>query len=53
MTVRYFYGTKNENWTGFGPVGNTEKNGGVTYEQLLRVILHVLWSKYIYIYIFF
>ena len=25
---RHFYGTKNEIWAGFGPVGNPEKNGG-------------------------
>ena len=25
---RHFYGTENEIWAAFGPVGNTEKNGG-------------------------
>ena len=33
---RYFYGTENEIWAGFGPVGNTEKKMGADYEQLLR-----------------
>ena len=27
-TGRHFYGTENEIWAGFGPVGNTEKMGG-------------------------
>ena len=26
--VWHFYGKENEIWAGFGPVGNTEKNGG-------------------------
>ena len=34
---RYFYGTENEIWAGFGLVGNTEKRLGADYEQLLRV----------------
>ena len=25
---RHFYGTENEIWASFGPVGNTEKNWG-------------------------
>ena len=25
---RHFYGTENEIWAGFGPVGNTEKKNG-------------------------
>ena len=33
---RHFYGTENEIWAGFGPVGNTEKKIGgqlwVTFE---------------------
>ena len=35
---RHFYGTENEIWAGFGPVGNTEKKLGADYEQLLRVV---------------
>ena len=31
--------TENEIWVGFGPVGNTEKELGADYEQLLRVVL--------------
>ena len=42
---RHFYGTENEIWAGFGPVGNTEKNGGAYYEQLLRVFFHVFRGK--------
>ena len=34
---RRFYGTENEIWAGFGPVGNTEKKIGADYEQVLRV----------------
>ena len=33
---RHFYGTANEIWASFGPVGNTEKKFGADYEQLLR-----------------
>ena len=33
----HFYGTENEIWADFDPVGNTEKNGA-NYEQLLRPV---------------
>ena len=36
---RHFYGTENEIWAGFRPVGNTEKKLGGDHEQLLRVFL--------------
>ena len=33
----HFYGTENEIWAGFGPIGNTEKKMiWADYEQLLR-----------------
>ena len=35
---RHFYGTENEIWAGFGPVGNTEKKKWADYEQLLRAV---------------
>ena len=35
---RQLYGTENDIWAGFGPVGNTEKKLGANYEQLLRVV---------------
>ena len=35
---RHFYGTENEIWAGFGPVGNTEKKWGADYGQILRVV---------------
>ena len=40
-TGRHFYGTENEIWAGFGPVGNTEKTIWAKYEQLLRAFFHV------------
>ena len=43
---RHFYGTENEIWAGFGPVGNTEKKLGADYEQLLRVFFHVLGAYF-------
>ena len=33
--IEVTYGTENEIWAGFGPVGNTEKKIGVDYKQLL------------------
>ena len=35
---RHFYGTENEIWAGFGPVGITEKKLEADYEQLFRVV---------------
>ena len=35
---RQSYGTENEIWAGFGPVGNTKKKLGADYEQLLRAV---------------
>ena len=35
--MRNFYGTENEIWAGFGPVGNTEKKIGADYDHFLRV----------------
>ena len=44
----YFYGTENEIWAGFRPVGNTEKKMGADYEQLLMVVFfHVFRGKII------
>ena len=34
-TGRHFYGTENEIWAGFGPVGNNVKIICADYEQLL------------------
>jgi hypothetical protein len=39
--VRHFYGTENEIWAGYGPVGKTKKNGA-DYEQLLKVVFSCL-----------
>ena len=37
--VSIFYGTENEIWAGFGPVGSTEKKiFWANYEQLLRAV---------------
>ena len=36
---RHFYGTENEIWASFGPVGNTEKKIWADYEQLLRAFI--------------
>ena len=35
---RHFYGSDNEIWADFGPVGNTEKKIGADYEHLLRAV---------------
>ena len=35
---RHFYGTENEIWASFGPVGNTEKKLGANYEPLLQAV---------------
>ena len=35
---RHFYGTENEIWAGFGPVGITEKTFLANYEQLFRAV---------------
>ena len=32
-----FFGTRNEIWAEFGPIGSTEKRVWADYEQLLRV----------------
>ena len=37
-TGRHFYGTENEIWAGFGPVGNTEKRNWANYEPFLRAV---------------
>ena len=31
---RHFYGTENEIWAGFGPVGNNEKKFWTNHEKL-------------------
>ena len=39
FSVSIFYGTENEIWAGFGPVGSTEKKiFWANYEQLLRAV---------------
>ena len=42
---RHFYGTENEIWAGFGPVGNNEKKIGTDYEQLLSAVFYVFMAK--------
>jgi hypothetical protein len=37
VQVDTFYGTENEIWAGFGPVGNTDKNGYYAGNALARV----------------
>ena len=42
---RYFYGTENVIWAGFGPVGNTEKIIWANYEQLLRAVFSWFYGQ--------
>ena len=42
-TRRHLYGTANGIRAGFGPVGNTEKKWGADHEQLLRMVLKLMY----------
>ena len=44
-TGRHFYGTENEIWAGFGPVGNTEKKWGPIMSNFSERLFHVFMGK--------
>ena len=43
-----FYGTGIEIWTGFGPVGITEKKNWADYEQLLRSVFSCFQGQFFF-----
>ena len=42
---RHFYGTENEIWAGFGPVGNTEKKFGLIMSNFWGCFFHVFMGQ--------